>query len=79
MIPIDRTEIEAWGKLFDAKGNFPKLLEKLIRETAPKNTYLQVPSGSAVYMGGWDGIVRCEEDAERVPGGISLWEIGTKR
>ncbi len=77
MIPIDRTEIEAWGRQFDAKGNFPKLIAKLIRETTPKSTILQVPSGSAVNMGGWDGIVRCEEDTGYVPAGISLWEIGT--
>ena len=77
MIPIDRTEIEAWGRQFDAKGNFPKLIAKLIRETTPKSTILQVPSGSAVNMGGWDGIVRCQEDTGYVPAGISLWEIGT--
>ncbi|MEX2336450.1 MAG: hypothetical protein WD555_04180, partial [Fulvivirga sp.] len=77
MIPIDRTEIEAWGRQFDAKGNFPKLIAKLIRETTPKSTVLQVPSGSAVNMGGWDGIVRCEENTGYVPAGISLWEIGT--
>lgn len=77
MIPIDRTEIEAWGRLFDAKGNFPKLISKLIRETTPKSTILQIPSGSAVNMGGWDGVVRCSEDTGYVPAGISLWEIGT--
>jgi hypothetical protein len=77
MIPIDRTEIEAWGRLFDAKGNFPKLIAKLIRETTPKSTVLQIPSGSAVNMGGWDGIVKCEKDTGYVPVGISLWEIGT--
>ena len=28
-------------------------------------------------MGGWDGVVNCEEKTEKVPSGISLWEIGT--
>ncbi|MEQ8623848.1 MAG: hypothetical protein RJQ00_08560 [Vicingaceae bacterium] len=77
MIPIDKSEIEAWGRQFDAKGNFPKLIEKLIRETTPKSTSLQMPSGSAVYMGGWDGVVKCEEKTDKVPLGKSLWEIGT--
>ena len=77
MIPIDRTQIETWGKQFDAKGNFPKLIAKLIRETTPKSTVLRVPSGSAVNMGGWDGFVQCDEDTGYVPAGISLWEIGT--
>jgi len=76
MIPVDRTEIEAWGKKFDAKGNFPKLIAKLIMETTPKDTFLQMPSGSAVYMGGWDGIVKCKDNVGLVPEGISLWEIG---
>jgi hypothetical protein len=77
MILVDRTEIEGWGQKFDAKGNFPKLIAKLIRETTPKSTFLQVPSGSAVTIGGWDGIVKCEEKTSYVPKGISLWEIGT--
>jgi len=77
MIPIDRTQIEVWGQKFDAKGNFPKLVAKLIIETTPKSTFLQVPSGSAVYIGGWDGIVKCAEETNYVPIGISLWEIGT--
>jgi hypothetical protein len=77
MIPIDRTEIETWGREFEAKGNFPKVIAKLIRETTPKSTFLQMPSGSAVTMGGWDGIVNCEEKTGYVPEGNSLWEIGT--
>ena len=77
MTPIDKSEIESWGKILDAKGNFPRLIEKLIRETTPKSTFLQMPSGSSVYMGGWDGVVNCEEKTEKVPSGISLWEIGT--
>ncbi len=77
MIPIDRTEIEAWGRTFDSKANFPKLIAKLIRETTPKNTTLSIPSGSAVNMGGWDGVVYCQEDTAYVPYGASLWEIGT--
>jgi hypothetical protein len=76
MIPIDRTEIEVWGRKFDAKGSFPKLVAKLIMETTPKSTFFQVPSGSAVFIGGWDGIVKCDEETNYVPKGISLWEIG---
>jgi len=76
MIIIDRKDIELWGKRFDAKGNFPKLIAKLIMETTPKSTYIQVPSGSAVYIQGWDGIVICKEETNYVPQGISLWEIG---
>lgn len=76
MILIDRTDIERWGETFDAKGAFPKLIAKLIMETTPRSTLFQVPSGSAVFIEGWDGIVVCQEDTNYVPQGTSLWEIG---
>jgi len=77
MIPIDRTEIEAWGKRHEAKGEFPFLISKLIFETTPRSTYFEVPSGSAVFIGGWDGIVHCKEETTFVPKEISLWEFKT--
>jgi len=76
MFTIDHSEITNWGKTFESKGYFPKLVGKLILETTPKSTRLNIPSGSAVYFAGWDGIVRCEESTNFVPEGISLWELG---
>jgi hypothetical protein len=72
---LDRTEIEAWGKRYDAKGEFPRLISKLIFETTPKDTILDIPSGSAVFLDGWDGKVTCGQDTSFVPSGDSLWEF----
>lgn len=77
MIPIDRTEIEAWGRRHEAKGEFPFLISKLIFETTPRSTFFEIPSGSAVFIGGWDGVVQCKEETTFVPGNISLWEFKT--
>src|SRR5690606_39189368 len=38
---------------------------------------VDMPWGSATYIGGWDGIVNCEVKTAYVPQGISLWEFGT--
>jgi hypothetical protein len=77
MIPIDRTEIEAWGRRHEAKGEFPFLIAKLIFETTPRSTFFEIPSGSAVFLEGWDGIVHCKEETTFVPIEISLWEFKT--
>lgn len=74
---IDRTEIEAWGKRQEPKGDFPLLITKLIFETTPRSTFFEIPSGSAVFLDGWDGIVKCDSDSNFVPKGISLWECKT--
>jgi len=75
---IDRKDIERWAEQFDAKGNFPLLISRLIRATAPKDTYVDFPSGNAVFIGGWDGIVKSSIGDGFVPEGISLWELGTE-
>jgi len=75
---ITRDDIESWVERFDAKGFFPILMAKLVRATTPPNTQVDFPSGSAVFIGGWDGVVNCEEKTSYVPEGISLWEFGTE-
>jgi hypothetical protein len=74
---LDRTEIEAWGKRHDAKGEFPRLILKLIFETASNIKNVEIPSGSAIYLGGWDGKITCGQNSIFVPSGDSLWEFKT--
>lgn len=74
---IDRTEIEAWGKRQEAKGDFPLLIAKLIFETTPRSTFFEIPTGSAVFLEGWDGYVKCESATTFVPEGVSVWEYKT--
>ena len=74
---VTRDNIERWAETFVSKGDLPYLISRLVRATTPASTQSDFPSGSSVYVGGWDGIVKCEEDTPYVPKGISLWEFGT--
>ena len=74
---IDRAEIEAWGKRQEPKGDFPLLIAKLIFETSPRSTFFEIPTGSAVFLEGWDGYVKCESATTFVPGDVSVWEYKT--
>jgi hypothetical protein len=75
---ILRNDIERWAERFDSKGNLPSLVSRLVRETTRRDTLTEFPSGSAVFIGSWDGIVNCSIDTAYVPKGISLWEFGTE-
>ncbi|WP_297191285.1 hypothetical protein [uncultured Porphyromonas sp.] len=74
---ITRDQLTSWADTPESKANFPHLISRLIRATTAKNTKVDIPWGSATYIGGWDGIVDSKEEARYVPEGISLWELGT--
>ncbi len=75
---VTRNHLEDWAVRIDSKGEFPYLISRLVRATTPANTQTDIPSGSAAYIGGWDGVVNCDEDTPNVPKGTSLWEFGTE-
>ena len=74
-----RDQLGSWADKPESKANFPHLISRLIRATTAKDTKVDIPWGSATYIGGWDGIVDSKEEARYVPEGISLWELGTNR
>ncbi|MEN5435288.1 hypothetical protein ABE545_16760 [Sphingobacterium faecium] len=74
---ITRDNLESWAKTTFSKATLPYLISRLVRATTPISTKADLPSGSATYIGGWDGIVNCEIETAYVPQGISLWEFGT--
>jgi hypothetical protein len=76
---IDRVDIEYWAKKYEGKGFFPYLISKLVYFSTLPEAQINIPSGSAVFLGGWDGIVYSEEQRPYVPGGRSLWEFGTNK
>ena len=71
-------DIERWAETIVSKGDLPYLISRLVRATTPASTQADFPSGSAAYIGGWDGEVTCQEDTPYVPKGISLYEFGTE-
>ena len=76
---ITRDQLNSWSEKTESEGNFPHLISRLIRATTAKDTKVYFPWGSAIYIGGWDGIVDSKEVTRYVPEGISLWELGTDR
>nr|WP_314671728.1 hypothetical protein [uncultured Porphyromonas sp.] len=74
---ITRDQLGSWADKPESKANFPHLISRLIRATTAKDTKVDIPWGSATYIGGWDGIVDSKEKTRYVPRGISLWELGT--
>ena len=76
---INRDDIERWGITYEAKGDFPRLISKLVLATTPKSTRVRFPAGSSVFLNGWDGEVICEEESNYIPKGLSYFELGTER
>lgn len=74
---VTRDNIERWADTTFSKAALPYLISRLVRATTPASTKANLPSGSATYIGGWDGIVNCESETTYVPKGTSLWEFGT--
>lgn len=75
---VTRDDIENWANTTLSKSDLPYLISRLVRATTPKGTQINFPSGSATYIGGWDGKVVCPENTKYVPQGISLYEFGTE-
>lgn len=74
---VTKEHLESWANTTFSKASLPYLISKLVRATTPISTKLSIPSGSATYLGGWDGVVNCEIETAYVPKGLSLWEFGT--
>lgn len=74
---VTRNNLESWADTTFSKAALPYLISRLVRATTPASTKANLPSGSATYIGGWDGIVICETETAYVPQGTSLWEFGT--
>lgn len=75
---ITKDDIERWGTTFEAKGDFPILIAKLILASTPGSTRLRMPSGSGVFLSGWDGQVLCEKNTHFARECISFFELGTE-
>ncbi|VFB14105.1 Plasmid maintenance system antidote protein [Bacteroides heparinolyticus] len=74
---VTRNHLERWAETALSKSTLPYLISRLVRASTPTSTKINIPWGSATYIGGWDGIVNCETETAYVPQGISLWEFGT--
>ena len=78
MIPFEPSEISSWANEPDANHQLLELIRRLILATAPELTHLEMPSGSAVWLSGWDGQLMAETGNAWVPKGSSAWELSCR-
>ncbi len=74
---ITSTDIKQWADRRDAQSVLSELVARLIRATASNITQIRFPSGDAVHLTGWDGILETPESVYIIESGLSLWECGT--
>ena len=75
MIAFDPSEISQWAQKPDAPSQFPELIRRLILATVPKVSLVDMPSGSSVWLPGWDGVLVVQSGNPWVPQGASAWEL----
>ena len=72
---IERTHIQNWAQSFESKGDFPILISKLVRASTIPSVWVDFPSGSAAFVGGWDGVVISEDERGYVPANDETKEL----
>jgi hypothetical protein len=73
----ERHDLADWGRTRAAAGDLPRLVRRLILETAPV-AKIGFAGGEGVTTGDWDGTVRATTSTPYVPGGLSLWEVSNE-
>ncbi|WP_087508161.1 hypothetical protein [Cellulomonas iranensis] len=73
--PIDRDDLKEAATRAAFDTDFPLLVRRLIAETADGLTELDMPGGSGVAAGGFDGVVTADGNTPEVPAGRSVWEL----
>ena len=74
---ITSTHLKTWAATKDCQQLLPELVKKLIEASVADADHLSFPSGDAICLPGWDGVVSCGMGGDFVPEGNSLWECGT--
>ena len=76
---ITSTHLKQWADTKECQSLLPELMRRLICASVKQLNRLSFPSGDAVHMPGWDGIVSSQESIDMVPEGVSLWECGVNK
>ena len=76
---ITSTHLKQWADTKECQQLLPELVRRLIETSVTSVDRLSFPSGDAVSVHGWDGIVSCNEGIDVVPEGNSLWECGATK
>ncbi|MEH0986141.1 hypothetical protein [Micromonospora sp. CPCC 205556] len=73
--PIDRDDLRHAAGSAGFDTTLPLLIRRLIAETGDGVTELDMPGGSGVASGGFDGVVAATGGTPFVPAGTSVWEL----
>jgi len=72
---INTTDLSIWASTREAQGLLPHVIRMLIQASCePMN--IRFPSGDAIWVPGYDGVLEVEEGALYIPEGKSCWECG---
>jgi hypothetical protein len=72
-------QLAEWANFVTARTELPRLIRRLILETAPGVIQLGFPAGEGASARSWDGSVRATESMAYVPRGLSLWELSVHK
>ena len=75
MITFDATDFIHWADRPDAFHQLPNLIRRLAMEIWPKPDYIDIPGGSSVRLGGFDGQVGVKCGNPWIPSGDSALEM----
>ena len=78
MIPFEPSEVSSWANRPDANHQLPELIRRLILATVPELSRLEMSSGSAVWLSGWDGQLTADTGNAWVPRGNLSWELSCR-
>ncbi len=73
---IETTHLKTWASSKPSESRFPYLVNGLICAVIQPDK-LRFPSGDAVWVPGFDGVLMNGEKNRFVPMGLSVWELGT--
>jgi hypothetical protein len=74
----DRDDLAQWGRAEGAPADLPRLVRRLILETAQDLVQVGFAAGVGVFGSDWDGTARASSATAKVPAGLSLWELSTR-
>jgi hypothetical protein len=71
-------DLRKWADSVAARSELPRLIRRLVLETAEDLASVDFPAGEGVSVGGWDGVVQAGASSPFVPDGLSLWELSVE-
>ncbi len=73
---IETSHLKTWAGSKPAESRFPYFIKLLILAVVNPEK-LDMPSGDASWLPGFDGVVINQQENRFVPTGLSVWELGT--